>query len=156
MALVAEASPTDAIWGIGCAVHDNNGVLQDPRRWKGTNILGWALMEARDVLRRRDSVERSSVTNIVGVEVGPQEGLAAGAATSAEEDHGNSQSSDNHPPFSALVGARSPAPSCLQPSGGATPAAPLPPASSSSSSDRTTAESTRRAEKRTKGIQDRF
>mmetsp|Transcript_36575 Transcript_36575/g.72442 ORF Transcript_36575/g.72442 Transcript_36575/m.72442 type:complete len:300 (+) Transcript_36575:83-982(+) len=48
--LIAEASRNDAIWGIGCGIEDLR-VIQDPKRWRGSNILGWALMEARSRFR---------------------------------------------------------------------------------------------------------
>ena len=45
-ALIAEASPTDKIWGIGISVSDaSNGV-----RPNGTNLLGKTLMQVRDDL----------------------------------------------------------------------------------------------------------
>lgn len=46
--VLVEASPVDAIWGIGMAKdHDQaNNVF----RWRGRNLLGFALMEARDYL----------------------------------------------------------------------------------------------------------
>ena len=43
----AEASPDDEIWGTGLM----EGLTQVPRHWKGTNILGWALMEVRNHVR---------------------------------------------------------------------------------------------------------
>lgn len=48
--VLVEASPVDAIWGIGLAATD--AAAQDPRRWRGLNLLGYALMAARDALRR--------------------------------------------------------------------------------------------------------
>jgi ribA/ribD-fused uncharacterized protein len=46
--VLVEASPLDPIWGIGLAKeHEHAG---QPAFWKGTNLLGFALMEARDVL----------------------------------------------------------------------------------------------------------
>jgi ribA/ribD-fused uncharacterized protein len=48
--VLVEASPVDAIWGIGLAT-DHPDSLQ-PARWPGQNLLGFALMEVRDQLRR--------------------------------------------------------------------------------------------------------
>lgn len=49
--VLVEASPVDPIWGIGRAANDP--LAQDPREWKGLNLLGFALMAAREVLRQR-------------------------------------------------------------------------------------------------------
>lgn len=46
--VLVEASPVDPIWGIGLAA--DNEAVHDPRRWKGENLLGFALMEVRDKL----------------------------------------------------------------------------------------------------------
>lgn len=47
--VLVEASPTDCIWGIRAG--RNNPEAQDPLRWRGQNLLGFALMRARGVLR---------------------------------------------------------------------------------------------------------
>ncbi|MGW0702559.1 NADAR family protein [Streptomyces sp. NPDC002867] len=47
--VLVEASPVDRIWGIGLAADDERA--QDPARWRGLNLLGFALMEAREELR---------------------------------------------------------------------------------------------------------
>lgn len=46
--VIVEASPVDPVWGIGLA-QDSPKAL-DPDTWKGENLLGFALMEARDFL----------------------------------------------------------------------------------------------------------
>ena len=48
--LLVEASPYDTIWGIGLGA-ENPGT-QDPAQWRGKNLLGFALMEVRDEIRR--------------------------------------------------------------------------------------------------------
>lgn len=49
--VLVEASPVDRIWGIGLAADDERA--EDPARWRGLNLLGFALMEAREELRAR-------------------------------------------------------------------------------------------------------
>lgn len=39
----------DRVWGIGLAADDE--AAGDPERWRGPNLLGFALMEARHRLR---------------------------------------------------------------------------------------------------------
>ena len=43
--ILVEASPDDRIWGIGLAVDAPN--INNPHYWKGTNLLGFALIEVR-------------------------------------------------------------------------------------------------------------
>jgi hypothetical protein len=43
--VLVEASPLDRIWGIGLAAGDAGA--DDPARWRGLNLLGFALMHAR-------------------------------------------------------------------------------------------------------------
>jgi ribA/ribD-fused uncharacterized protein len=46
--IIVEASPVDAIWGVGLA--PDNPQITNPKDWKGLNLLGFALMEVRDEL----------------------------------------------------------------------------------------------------------
>ncbi len=48
--LLVEASPYDIIWGIGLGAE--NPDAQHPAKWRGQNLLGFALMEVRDEIRR--------------------------------------------------------------------------------------------------------
>lgn len=48
--ILVEASPVDSVWGIGIA-KDAAGI-DEVHNWKGQNLLGFALGEARDRLRR--------------------------------------------------------------------------------------------------------
>jgi ribA/ribD-fused uncharacterized protein len=48
--VLVEASPLDRIWGIGLAADDERAA--DPEQWRGLNLLGFALMEARERLRQ--------------------------------------------------------------------------------------------------------
>ena len=45
--------PYDRVWGIGLTANHEDAT--DPERWRGTNLLGFALMEVRDRLRAADS-----------------------------------------------------------------------------------------------------
>jgi ribA/ribD-fused uncharacterized protein len=47
--VLVEASPVDAIWGIGMA--EDHADITNPLLWKGENLLGYALMEVRDKLQ---------------------------------------------------------------------------------------------------------
>lgn len=46
--ILVEASPVDAIWGVGMA--SDHMDIKNPKKWRGLNLLGFALMEVRDEL----------------------------------------------------------------------------------------------------------
>ncbi len=48
--ILVEASPVDKIWGIGLAASDENA--QNPMKWRGQNLLDFALMRARDEIAK--------------------------------------------------------------------------------------------------------
>ncbi|XP_046584550.1 N-glycosidase Npun_R5314-like [Haliotis rubra] len=52
---LVEASPADAIWGIGYAEDHVNA--WDERSWKGTNYLGFALTRVREKLMKQDELK---------------------------------------------------------------------------------------------------
>jgi ribA/ribD-fused uncharacterized protein len=47
--VLVEASPYDRIWGIGLGADDPKA--QHPSTWQGKNLLGFALMDAREAIR---------------------------------------------------------------------------------------------------------
>ncbi|MBM4778792.1 MAG: NADAR family protein [Archangiaceae bacterium] len=47
--ILVEAAPRDRIWGIGLG--RENPLVNEPHRWRGQNLLGFALVHARAVLR---------------------------------------------------------------------------------------------------------
>lgn len=47
--VLVEASPLDRVWGIGLAEGDE--AAASPSRWRGRNLLGFALMDVRERLQ---------------------------------------------------------------------------------------------------------
>lgn len=52
--VLVEASPHDGVWGIGMRKRDKRA--QNPFRWEGKNLLGFALMRVREALLRKGVV----------------------------------------------------------------------------------------------------
>ncbi|SOD65720.1 hypothetical protein SAMN06297387_12322 [Streptomyces zhaozhouensis] len=50
--VLVEASPVDRVWGIGHAADDPRAT--SPTRWRGENLLGFALMRVRHALAEGD------------------------------------------------------------------------------------------------------
>lgn len=46
--VLVEASPKDTVWGIG--LEESHPDVINPSKWQGDNLLGFALMEARDII----------------------------------------------------------------------------------------------------------
>ncbi len=47
--VIVEASPYDRIWGIGMSAKNPDST--DPEKWRGLNLLGFCLMEVRDMVK---------------------------------------------------------------------------------------------------------
>jgi ribA/ribD-fused uncharacterized protein len=71
--ILVEASPVDNIWGIGLA-KDAAGI-ENPSTWKGLNLLGFALMEARRklLLEKYSQIDYDKKVAVLYRPVGAQE-----------------------------------------------------------------------------------
>ena len=49
--VLVEGSPYDDIWGVKLGIDDPR--IKNPNEWQGENLLGFVLMETRDILRER-------------------------------------------------------------------------------------------------------
>lgn len=70
--VLVEASPLDRVWGIGLAADDERA--EDPLRWHGLNLLGFALMVARASLREDTAPQAPATERGTGPDgvVGPK------------------------------------------------------------------------------------
>jgi len=75
--LIAEATKDDANWGIG--IDEGDPRAETPAAWEGSNVLGWALMEARAALRRARKLNASEdgEAKAAGSDAEPEEKLRA-------------------------------------------------------------------------------
>ncbi|KUJ64674.1 hypothetical protein ACZ90_59210 [Streptomyces albus subsp. albus] len=62
--VLVEASPVDRVWGIGLTADDERAA--DPSRWRGLNLLGFALMEARQRLTAEPAPGGATSTEAAG------------------------------------------------------------------------------------------
>ncbi|RKR87647.1 hypothetical protein BDK92_1939 [Micromonospora pisi] len=58
--VLVEASPVDPIWGVGLACDNPDAAVPD--RWRGLNLLGFALMDARAALREPTTPDAAATT----------------------------------------------------------------------------------------------
>ena len=57
--VLVEASPYDKIWGIGMGMTDAR--VEDPKKWKGLNLLGHVLNSVRDDLKRNKAADEADM-----------------------------------------------------------------------------------------------
>ena len=74
--ILVEASPYDKIWGIGMAETDKN--ILDESKWKGSNLLGKALMKVRDILNQDILYQEKKIPKIICMMITSFDGRAKG------------------------------------------------------------------------------
>jgi len=67
--IIAECTNGDWVWGTALDAFDGN--VSYPGRWKGSNILGWSLMEARDEATRTLQQQQHQQPNFAAVPSAP-------------------------------------------------------------------------------------
>jgi ribA/ribD-fused uncharacterized protein len=70
--ILCEATARDTTWAIGISIKMEK-IYDVPARWKGSNVLGWALMEVRAILRQEEQDrddDNNNATTKSGEEVG--------------------------------------------------------------------------------------
>ena len=53
--ILVEASPADKIWGIG--LHFTDDKVLDESQWKGKNLLGKCIMNARELILKKEEIQ---------------------------------------------------------------------------------------------------
>ncbi|MBN2737036.1 MAG: NADAR family protein [Spirochaetales bacterium] len=61
--VIVEANPYDRIWGIGLTCNQKN--IENPKNWIGQNLLGFILMEIRDILRSNEELLPAPYTQCI-------------------------------------------------------------------------------------------
>ena len=54
--IIVEASPYDNIWGIG--IREDHKNATKPNLWSGKNLLGFILMEVRDIIQEMENEKK--------------------------------------------------------------------------------------------------
>ena len=87
---IAEASPIDKIWGVGCSATK----AKDRANWKGENLLGKALMEVRQMIRDEEpcNPDKKGKAVLTGSEDGDTEDDSGSEDDSSSEDDSDSES----------------------------------------------------------------
>eukprot|EP00617_Octactis_speculum_P027247 CAMPEP_0185755144 /NCGR_PEP_ID=MMETSP1174-20130828/13674_1 /TAXON_ID=35687 /ORGANISM="Dictyocha speculum, Strain CCMP1381" /LENGTH=131 /DNA_ID=CAMNT_0028433589 /DNA_START=21 /DNA_END=416 /DNA_ORIENTATION=- len=95
--VLAEAAPRDRIWGIG--LNATNRDVATPCLWKGSNVLGWALMEAREAIsNERQNVSERQIDRRGGIienETGQTGQACERASENSASESSASESSGN-------------------------------------------------------------